>query len=501
MSPLSDQDSDYIPAEPNRPAPEVNEREALDAYSRVIVTVAEKLGPAVVNLRGRNAEEAAGRADRGRASCSRPTAFCSRTTTSSAARAGCGSPERRPRGRRAASSAPTPGPTSRSCRPMPRGCRMPQLGESAGLRVGQLVVAIGSPFGFDSTVTAGVISALGRTLRSITGHLVDNVIQTDAALNPGNSGGPLARQPRPGDRHQHGHHPLRPGNLLRHPDQHGQAHPSPAHAARPRRSRLPGPARARRADRAAIARQFGLTQESGVEVIGLEPDGPAAQAGMAEGDLIIALGDQPITCLDDLQKRLAEIPVGIPAEVSALAKQPPALALRRPRRVSQPRRVQASGVAVSFPLPPGVAGGRVPAVRRRRLKKTNANPANRRSTSVVFWPPKPNWEDPERLRRFRVLSDSTAALSFALAVEETHRRTVEEGNRGARGDAMVRAILEALPAGVAAPICARLSRAPQRARGSERAGVPYGTAWQRLKRLLKRIRDEIEAREDGRSPA
>jgi S1-C subfamily serine protease len=70
----------------------------------------------------------------------------------------------------------------------------------------------------------------------------------------------------------------------------------------------------------ASARQFGLTQESGVEVIALEPGGPAAQAGLEEGDLIVALADQPITAIDGLQKRLAEIPVGIPSEIVLLRR-------------------------------------------------------------------------------------------------------------------------------------------------------------------------------------
>src|SRR5262249_4727556 len=166
------------------------------------------------------------------------------------------------------------------------------FGDSAILRVGQLVVAIGSPFGFDSTVTAGVISALGRTLRSITGHLVDNVIQTDAALNPGNSGGPLVDSrgavigintaiiqsaqgicfaiPINMAKHilpqlmQHGR--VVRGYL----GLHGRDVPIPR----------------------AIARHFGLEQPSGVEVVAVEEGGPASQAGIEEGDLIVALGEQ-----------------------------------------------------------------------------------------------------------------------------------------------------------------------------------------------------------------
>jgi S1-C subfamily serine protease len=192
------------------------------------------------------------------------------------------------------------------------------FGDSAKLRVGQLVVAIGSPFGFDSTVTAGVVSALGRTLRSITGHLVDNVIQTDAALNPGNSGGPLVNSqgqvvgintavimPAQGicfaipinmARHilpqlmQHGR--VVRGYL----GLHGHNVPIPRH----------------------LRRLYNLDQTAGVEVAAVETNGPADQAGVEEGDVILTLGEQAATSIDDLHKRLTELPVGIPASIVLL---------------------------------------------------------------------------------------------------------------------------------------------------------------------------------------
>ncbi len=226
-----------------------------------------------------------------------------------------------------------------------------QLGESAGLRVGQLVVAIGSPFGFDSTVTAGVVSALGRTLRSITGHLVDNVIQTDAALNPGNSGGPLLdSQGRV----------IGINTAIIHSAQ-GICFAIPINMAKRIVPQLMQHGRVVRGYLGLhgrdvpvarhLARQFGLNQESGVEVIALEPGGPAAQAGMAEEDLIVALGDQPISSIDDLQNRLADIPVGIPAEVILLARRSPARAVCRSRRVSQPRGVTGHRPRPHFAIP------------------------------------------------------------------------------------------------------------------------------------------------------
>src|SRR5262249_31413365 len=163
------------------------ELEALDAYSRVVIRVADALRPAVVNLRG----------GRGRGQGAGSGFLFSSDgfllTNHHVVRNNSRVRIRLNDGRELAGQVVGADPWTDLAvvRAEASGLPPAPLGDSAKLRVGQLVLAIGSPFGFESTITAGIISALGRTLRSITGHLVDNVIQTDAALNPGNSGGPL----------------------------------------------------------------------------------------------------------------------------------------------------------------------------------------------------------------------------------------------------------------------------------------------------------------------
>jgi S1-C subfamily serine protease len=303
---------------PERVANPANEHEALDAYSRVIVAVAEALGPAVVNLRGIASDGGRRATGSGSGFLFTPDGFL--LTNHHVVRGVSRVRIRLSDGREVSGRVIGADPWTDVAVVSADASGLPhaQLGESGRLRVGQLVVAIGSPFGFESTVTAGVVSALGRTLRSITGHLVDNVIQTDAALNPGNSGGPLldsagrvigintaiiqsaqgicfaipinmAKRIVP-QLMQHGR--VVRGYL----GMHGRDVPIARH----------------------VARNFELDQQTAVEVMALEPGGPAAQAGMADGDLIIALGDQQISTIDDLQNRLADIPVGIPTEVVLL---------------------------------------------------------------------------------------------------------------------------------------------------------------------------------------
>src|SRR5262249_38814494 len=193
-----------------------------------------------------------------------------------------------------------------------------ELGDSEKLRVGQLVVAIGSPFGFDSTVTAGVVSALGRSVRTVTGHLVDNVIQTDAALNPGNSGGPLVDsrgrvigintaviQPAQGICF------AIPINMAKH------ILPQLLKHGRVVRGYLGLHARTVPL-RVSLRRRWNLSQTTAVQVQAIEPEAPADQAGILEDDLIVAMGDHTVASVDDLHKLLTELPVAQPVTVTLL---------------------------------------------------------------------------------------------------------------------------------------------------------------------------------------
>ena len=184
------------------------------------------------------------------------------------------------------------------------------LGSSRRLRVGQLVIAIGNPYGYQHTVTAGVVSALGRSLRASTGRLIDDVIQTDAALNPGNSGGPLVDSRGEVIGVNTAIIPMAQGicfataidtarwvvsELLRH--------------GRVRRAYL-GLAGATTALPRRVVRFFDLACESGLRVESVEPQGPAHFAGIESGDVILGIGGEAVAGIDDLQKLLDESRIG-----------------------------------------------------------------------------------------------------------------------------------------------------------------------------------------------
>jgi len=180
------------------------------------------------------------------------------------------------------------------------------LGSSQALRVGQLVVAVGNPLGFQATVTAGVVSALGRSLRSRSSRLIDNIIQTDAALNPGNSGGPLvnSRGEVVG---------VNTATIL---SAQGLCFAIAIDTAKRVASQILQYGRVRRKYIGIggqnidlprrLVRHFDLTNDKGVLIVGLEEKGPAQQAGLKEGDVIVEFGEKPVSTLDDLHRLLSD---------------------------------------------------------------------------------------------------------------------------------------------------------------------------------------------------
>ena len=193
-----------------------------------------------------------------------------------------------------------------------------ELGDSQKLRVGQIAIAIGAPYGFQSTVTAGVVSALGRSLRSYSGRLIDDVIQTDSSLNPGNSGGPLVDSAG---------RVIGVNTATILPAQ-GICFAIGINTAKFVASRLLRDGRIRRSYvgisgqtvpvHRRVVRFYDLPKETGALVLSVEDGSPAKRAGLREGDIIVALEGQPVAGVDDLHRLLTEVRVGVNCTLTLL---------------------------------------------------------------------------------------------------------------------------------------------------------------------------------------
>ncbi len=198
------------------------------------------------------------------------------------------------------------------------GLPVAELGDSDRLRVGQLVIAIGNPYGFQASVTTGVVSALGRSLRSQTGRLIENVIQTDAALNPGNSGGPLVDSRAR----------VIGVNTAIIAGAQGMSFAIPSNTARWVAGLLIKEGRVRRAFlgitaelrpvAGRIAREQRLARGVGISVLQVAPGGPADRAGIRPGDILASIDGIPLTGIDDLHRFLSRAAIGATVTVGVV---------------------------------------------------------------------------------------------------------------------------------------------------------------------------------------
>jgi S1-C subfamily serine protease len=297
----------------------------LDSYSRAVVEAAEKISPAVVKIdvaqqvRGRSGTPAE-RQGGGSGFIFTPDGLI--LTNSHVVHAATRVHVSLPDGRRF--PAHTIGDDPASDLAIIR-IDAPQLiaaplGDSQKLRVGQLVIAIGNPYGFQYTVTAGVVSALGRSLRSYSGRLIDDVIQTDASLNPGNSGGPLVTS----------NGEVVGVNTATIMGAQGLCFAIGINTAKFVASRLLQDGRIRRSYigveaqttplHRRLVRFYDLSSETGVVVTGVTDGSPAKRAGLQEGDVIIALDGAPVAGVDDLHRLLTDARVGMTSHLTIIRR-------------------------------------------------------------------------------------------------------------------------------------------------------------------------------------
>jgi S1-C subfamily serine protease len=302
-----------------------NDADLLDAYSRAVVSAVETVSPAVVNLEVRDSRDGAEARRPGSRAGGSGSGFVftpdGLILTNSHVVHGARTIEvTLPDGRQTQATPVGDDPDTDLAVVRAQAQDLPaaRLGDSAALRPGQLVVAIGNPYGFQCTVTAGVISALGRSLRSRSGRLIDGIIQTDAALNPGNSGGPLVDSRG---------EVIGVNTAMILPAQ-GLCFAIPVNTARFVAGRLIRDGRIRRALLGIggqvvplprrVARAHQLAVESGILVLTVEPGSPAEKAGLRQKDLIVGLDDEPIAGVDDLHRLLTEERIGKSATLTIL---------------------------------------------------------------------------------------------------------------------------------------------------------------------------------------
>jgi S1-C subfamily serine protease len=294
----------------------VDEAPLLDAYSRAVIGAVDKVGPAVLHLQVSGRSDGAGGAGSGVVFT--PDAY---VLTNSHVVSGARKIEATlPDGRSLAANLVGDDPDTDLAvlRLDGEAAAFARLGDSRRLRVGQLVVAIGNPFGFQCTVTAGVVSALGRSLRSRSGRLIDSVIQTDAALNPGNSGGPLVTAA--GEVVGINTAIIGVAQGICFSISAATVEFVAAHLIRDGRVRRSyiGVAGQNVPLARRVVRFHELARETAVRVQSTAPDGAARAAGLQIGDIIVAAGGVPIGDIDELHRLLTEERVGKPLPLTIL---------------------------------------------------------------------------------------------------------------------------------------------------------------------------------------
>jgi len=314
-------ENERLPASEAPASPADSSDEPLDAYSAAVVGAVDKVGPAVVSVYvGGAAEAAQARGGAGSGVVVTPDGYLltnehvvQRVTEARVAFVDGRSAPAVVAGR-------DPATDLAVLRAQAGALPYAQLASAQRLRTGQLVIAVGNPLGFESTVSTGVVSALGRSLRSRQGRLIEGVVQHTAALNPGNSGGPLIDA--------HGH--VSGINTAIIAMAQGIGFAIPATTAqwvlteiltqgRVRRAWLGVAARDRPLD-LRLVRALGLASTRAVEVLSREAQGPAAEVDLRPGDLIVGVNDQAVDGVDALHRQLGRVPPGTTLELKIVRR-------------------------------------------------------------------------------------------------------------------------------------------------------------------------------------